>query len=167
MQDRRKFAWIQKNRNSIILHGRSESRQRVKRRYKFYHCWYQNRNWLHMICDYHWSQSDLMRKQTHMTEWGRIERGHGPPLFEISKQIQGHTRSAAEDNESNPPLITVMNNRGQNHCCSEGWYYESERMSMLLSMAANGALYHAGGLDKIIADAAGIALTQQCREINW
>lgn len=61
-------------------------------------------------------------------------------------------------------LATVVNSRGQTIAVEKGDITEAKHVDAIVN-AANGPLYHAGGVDKAIANAAGLAFDAECKQL--
>ena len=74
---------------------------------------------------------------------------------------------ATDDDEDDDTSITracVVNVRGQTILVKKGDITKVKGVDAIVN-AANGPLYHAGGVDKAISDAAGPALDQECKQL--
>ncbi|CAF2647141.1 unnamed protein product [Rotaria sp. Silwood2] len=68
------------------------------------------------------------------------------------------------ENDTSPAITVVVNSRGQAIAVEKGDITKVKNVDVIVN-AANATLYHAGGVDKEIADAAGPALDQECGQI--
>ncbi|CAF1617501.1 unnamed protein product [Rotaria sp. Silwood1] len=68
------------------------------------------------------------------------------------------------ENDTNSLITIVVNSRGQTIVVEKGDITKVKNLDAIVN-AANGTLYHAGGVDKAIADAAGPAFDQECKQL--
>ncbi|CAF0844608.1 unnamed protein product [Adineta steineri] len=99
-------------------------------------------------------ESDFLRANTCQLA-NRIER-------DTNTIIRDVTRLSFQANNS--VMITVVNDRGQSIVVEKADITKAKNVDAIIN-AANGPLYHAGGVDKTIANAAGPAFDQECRQI--
>ncbi|CAF4790726.1 unnamed protein product, partial [Rotaria sp. Silwood2] len=69
-----------------------------------------------------------------------------------------------DDNDTNSTLTVVANSRDQTIVVEKGDITKAKHVEAIVN-AANGTLYHAGGVDKVIADAAGLAFDEECKRL--
>ncbi|CAF4353575.1 unnamed protein product, partial [Rotaria sordida] len=77
---------------------------------------------------------------------------------------QTNSTLKTNDNDTNSTLAVVINSRDQTIVVEKGDITKIKNVDAIVN-AANGPLYHAGGVDKTIADAAGPALDQECKQL--
>ncbi|CAF3954733.1 unnamed protein product, partial [Rotaria magnacalcarata] len=108
------------------------------------------------------SESDLMRANQYKLA---LSIEHATET--IIRDVQADTTSSSlvvTDDDTHSILITVVNNRGQTIVVEKGDITKAKNVDAIVN-AANGPLYHAGGVDKVIADSAGAVLDQECKQL--
>ncbi|CAF1327135.1 unnamed protein product [Rotaria sordida] len=108
------------------------------------------------------AESDLIRADAYKLAC-RIERETKTIIRDVNADNTNSTLNV-NDNDTSSIMITVVNNRGQTIVVEKGDITKAKNVDAIVS-AANGPLYHAGGVDKAIADAAGPALDQECKQL--
>ncbi|CAF1389555.1 unnamed protein product [Didymodactylos carnosus] len=93
----------------------------------------------------------------------RIERETNTIIRDVKISANSSTSSVNDDNITST-ITCVVNDRGQTILIKKGDITKIKDVDAIIN-AANGPLYHAGGVDKAIAVAAGPALDQECKEL--
>ncbi|CAF0866295.1 unnamed protein product [Adineta steineri] len=107
-------------------------------------------------------ESDFLRTNNYQL-LSRIERDTNTIIRDVRVDASRHNLQA-NINENSSIMITVANDRGQSIVVEKGDITKAKNVDAIIN-AANGPLYHAGGVDKTIANAAGPAFDQECRQI--
>ncbi|CAF1600452.1 unnamed protein product [Rotaria sp. Silwood1] len=108
------------------------------------------------------TESDLFRGDAYKLAKS-IERETNTIIRDVAADKTNST-SKTNENDTNSVVTVVVNSRGQTIVVEKGDITKVKNVDVIVN-AANGPLYHAGGVDKAIADAAGPALDQECRQI--
>ncbi|CAF4021667.1 unnamed protein product [Adineta steineri] len=149
-----------KNRNGLTLHGRSEAINSVQDKIN------------NVIIDIKQKvvtnrltilsiESELIRADSYRV-LKRIEKETNTSIRIVSRDAKV---SKLDVNDQLSSIITcVGNSRGQTILIKKGDITKVKDVDAIVN-AANGPLYHAGGVDKAISDAAGPALDQECKEL--
>ncbi|CAF1286160.1 unnamed protein product [Adineta steineri] len=152
-----------KDRNGLTLHGRSEAINSVQDKINT------------VINDI--KQKIVINRLTLPFVESELLRVN---LYEIPRRIECDTNTVIRDvkidmkilksnsnyynDGTNLTLTCVANSRGQTILIKKGDITKIKDVDAIVN-AANGPLYHAGGVDKAISDAAGPALDQECKEL--
>ncbi|CAF1170949.1 unnamed protein product [Adineta steineri] len=107
-------------------------------------------------------ESDFMRTNAY-EPIKRIERETNTIIRDVNAD-KTHSSSNKSDDDTNPTITIMVNNRGQTIAVEKGDITKARNVDAILN-AANGSLRHAGGVDKAIANAAGSALDEECKQI--
>jgi O-acetyl-ADP-ribose deacetylase (regulator of RNase III) len=152
-----------KDRNGLTLHGRSEvvtsiqdkintTINDIKRSIVTNH--------LKLL----FIESELIRADSYQVV-KRVERETNTIIRDVRIDATSSTLNANDDNDDTSVTITcVTNSRGQMILVKKGDITKVKDVDAIIN-AANGPLYHAGGVDKVISDAAGPALDRECKEL--
>ena len=91
---------------------------------------------------------------------------HETNTFIRDGQVDMTTTSSlsANEKENSSPRITVVNSRGQTIIVTKGDITNARNVDAIVK-AANGLLYPADDVDKAIANAAGSAFDQECKQL--
>ena len=149
-----------KDRNGLTLHGRSEIINSVQEKINtiindIKQKIVTNRLKLPSI------ESEFIRADSYQV-LTRIERETDTIIRDV--RIDAKV-SKLDDHDQISSIITcVENNRGQTILVKKGDITKAKDVDAIVN-AANGPMNHAGGLDKIISDAAGPALDQECKKL--
>ncbi|CAF2647099.1 unnamed protein product [Rotaria sp. Silwood2] len=108
------------------------------------------------------AESDLFRADAYKLAKS-IERETNTIIRDVAADKTNSTLNTNE-NDTNPVITVVVNSRGQTIVVEKGDITMVKNVDAIVN-AANGPLYHAGGVDKEIADAAGPTFDQECRQI--
>ncbi|CAF1186175.1 unnamed protein product [Rotaria sp. Silwood1] len=108
------------------------------------------------------TESDLFRADAYKLAKS-IERETNTIIRDVAADKTNSTLNT-DENDTNSVITVVVNSRGQTIVVEKGDITKVKNVDVIVN-AANGQLYHAGGVDKAIADAAGPALDQECRQI--
>ena len=93
----------------------------------------------------------------------RIERETETLIRDVKEDSAGLILKRTGDDVSSV-LATVVNTRGQTIAVEKGDITKAKHIDAIVN-AANGSLYHAGGVDKAIANAAGPTLDAECKQL--
>jgi O-acetyl-ADP-ribose deacetylase (regulator of RNase III) len=107
-------------------------------------------------------ESDLLRSDTYKIV-NSIERETNTLIRDVNVRMNSSV-SNPNDDDTGLTAICVVNSRGQTIIVRKGDITKAKDVDAIVN-AANGQLYHAGGVDKAIADAAGPALDQECKQL--
>ncbi|CAF2647112.1 unnamed protein product [Rotaria sp. Silwood2] len=108
------------------------------------------------------TESDLMRANSYKLAKS-IERETNTLIRDVAADKTDSTLKT-NDNDTNSTLTVVANSRGQTIVVEKGDITKAKHVDAIVN-AANGTLYHAGGVDKVIADAAGLAFDEECKRL--
>ncbi|CAF2873293.1 unnamed protein product [Rotaria sp. Silwood2] len=150
-----------KNPTGLILHGLSDIVMKLKQKINsIINEIKQNITTSHLQLSS--TESDLFRVDAYKLAKS-IERETNTIIRDIAADKASSTLKTNE-NDTSPAITVVVNSRGQAIAVEKGDITKVKNVDVIVN-AANGTLYHAGGVDKEIADAAGPALDQECRQI--
>ncbi|CAF3647844.1 unnamed protein product [Rotaria sp. Silwood1] len=107
-------------------------------------------------------ESDLMRTNSYNLA-KRIERETNTIIRNVEADKTSLKLMINYDDISST-IIAVANDRGQTIIVEKGDITKAKNVDAIVN-AANGSLYHAGGIDKAIADAAGPVFDQECKQL--
>ena len=93
----------------------------------------------------------------------RVERETNTIIRDVKVDAAKSTLKPTDADVSSV-IIAVTNNRGQTIAVEKGDITKAKHVDAIVN-AANGPLYHAGGVDKAIADAAGPTFDQECQQL--
>ncbi|CAF4499155.1 unnamed protein product [Rotaria socialis] len=150
-----------KNSNGLKLHGTSDKVTELKQK-------------INVIIDDIKQKLIISRSQLSSAESDLMQANQ----YELAKRIERKTNTViwiaetdktgtvvnANETDMNSTIIAVVNTRGQTIVVKKGDITKATNVDAIVN-AANGQLYHAGGIDKVIADAAGPALDQECKQL--
>ncbi|CAF3315824.1 unnamed protein product [Rotaria sp. Silwood2] len=108
------------------------------------------------------TEADLLRADRYALA-ERIERETNTIIRDAKVDSTGLPSTVTSDEHSST-IITALNSRGQIIVVAKGDITKVRNVDAIVN-AANGPLYHAGGIDKAIADAAGPPLDQECKQL--
>ena len=107
-------------------------------------------------------ESDLFRSNGYKS-LALIEQETNTIIRDTEIDVNNSMRNLNLNDDDNSLNITcVVNNRGQSIIVRKGDITKEKSLDAIVN-STNGQLYHAGGIDKTIADAAGPALDHECR----
>ena len=112
------------------------------------------------------AESDLLRSDAYKITKS-IERETNTIIRDDIPSADASTSNATNDDDpSDSSLIitAVANSRGQTIMVRKGDITKAKNVDAIIN-AANGQLYHAGGVDKAISNAAGPAFDQECQQL--
>ncbi|CAF1222657.1 unnamed protein product [Adineta steineri] len=107
-------------------------------------------------------ESDFMRTNAYELIKS-IERETNTIIRDVNAE-KIHSSSNKNNDDTNATITAVVNNRGQTIAVEKGDITKAQNVDAIVN-AANGTLRHAGGVDKAIADAAGLVLDEECKQI--
>ena len=108
------------------------------------------------------AESDLLRSDAYKITKS-IERETNTLIHDVSSSIDTSASSTTDDH-SNSIIASISNSRGQTIIVRKGDITKIKDVDAIIN-AANGQLYHAGGVDKLIANAAGPAYDRACQQL--
>ncbi|UJR19861.1 hypothetical protein I4U23_022994 [Adineta vaga] len=150
-----------KNPNRITFHGRSDIVTELKQKMNSIIDDIQAKSITHRLT-LSTIESDFMRAEKYKYPT-RIERDTDTVIRDI-KADTATSSSKIIDDDFHSTLTTIVNHRGQTIVVEKGDITKVNNVDAIVN-SANGSLYHAGGVDKAIADAAGPTIVQECQQI--
>ncbi|CAF1167466.1 unnamed protein product [Rotaria sordida] len=150
-----------KNPNGLTLHGPSDIITEVKNKINTIINEIEQKITTHRL-QLSSAESDLMRADAYKLA-KIIERETNTIIRDVIADQTSFTLKT-NDNDTNSTLAVVVNSRGQTIVVEKGDITKVKNVDAIVN-AANGSLYHAGGVDKAIADAAGPALDRECKQL--
>ncbi|CAF3966394.1 unnamed protein product [Rotaria sordida] len=150
-----------KNPNGLTLHGPSDIITEIKNKINTIIKEIEQKITIHRL-QLSSAESGLIRADTYKLA-KIIERQTNTIIRDVAPDQTNSTLNT-NDNDTNSTLAVVINSRDQTIIVEKGDITKIKNVDAIVN-AANGPLYHAGGVDKTIADAAGPALDQECKQL--